>query len=101
MFLTHDYSINTAMVSLGQRIDRGDGELYLLNPISVGDDSFIGARASILGGTIGKNCIIGACAVVKGNIPDNSIAVGNPARIIGDTREYAKKHISLDDYFKE
>lgn len=39
--------------------------------------------------------------MVKGNIPDNSIAVGNPARIIGDTREYAKKHISLDDYFKE
>lgn len=54
MFLTHDYSINTAMVSLGQRIDRGDGELYLLNPISVGDDSFIGARASILGGDYWK-----------------------------------------------
>lgn len=47
----------------------------------------MGAGAIILPGTIiGKFCIIGAGAVVKGKIDDYSIMVGNPAKRIGDTR---------------
>lgn len=100
MLLTHDYSITTALASIGREaIQRHDGELYFLNKISIGDNCFIGARASLLPGTtVGNNCIIGACSVVKGNIPSNSIVVGNPAKIIGDTREYAKKHLENEDY---
>jgi acetyltransferase-like isoleucine patch superfamily enzyme len=51
--------------------------------IEIGDDSWIGANAVITAGSkIGKHCVIGAGAVVTGIIPDYSIAVGNPARII-------------------
>lgn len=45
-------------------------------------DSIIFAGACVLGGvTIGKNCIVGANAVVLNDVPDNCIAVGVPAVI--------------------
>lgn len=48
----------------------------------------IGSNATILGGvTVGKNSIIGAGAVVTQDVPDHAIAVGAPARVIGDVRE--------------
>jgi len=51
--------------------------------VSVGDESWIGNNVSILPGvSIGKHCVIGANSVVTHNIPDYSIAVGNPAKII-------------------
>ena len=50
--------------------------------IHIGNDVFIGARAMILKGvSIGDKCIVGAGAVVTKNMPNGSIAVGNPARI--------------------
>lgn len=102
MILTHDYSITTAMSSLGINIDRNQGELFFKKDVIVGDNTFIGARASLLpGATIGKNCIIGACSVVKGSIPDDSIVIGNPTRIIGSTISFARKHQELKDYFIE
>jgi len=52
------------------------------SPIEIGAYSFIGAGVKILKGVkIGRNCIIGAGAVVNDNIPDESIAVGIPAII--------------------
>lgn len=49
----------------------------------VGKNSFLGINSSVLQGTnIGKNVIIGAGSVVINDIPDNVVAVGNPARII-------------------
>jgi acetyltransferase-like isoleucine patch superfamily enzyme len=51
--------------------------------IEIGDNSWIGANAVITAGSkIGKHCVIGAGAVVTGIVPDYSIAVGNPARIV-------------------
>lgn len=43
------------------------------------------------GVNIGKRCIIGSGAVVTKDVPDNSIAVGVPAKIIATTDIYAKK----------
>lgn len=55
----------------------------LCGNVTVGEGSQIGAGATIIPGiTIGKNVIIGAGAVVIRNIPDNTIAVGNPAKPI-------------------
>lgn len=102
MLLIHDYSLTNAFCAMNNTtIKRHKGEVYLLGNIEIGENSFIGARASILPGTtIGKNCIIGACTVVKGDIPDNSICIGNPCKIIGSTVEYAKKHLRLKDYLE-
>lgn len=52
-------------------------------PVSIGDGCWIGEKACILPGVkIGKKCIIGANSVVTKSIPDYSIAVGNPAKVI-------------------
>lgn len=51
--------------------------------ITISDDCWIGGNSIILPGiTIGKGCVIGAGSVVTKNIPDNSVAVGNPAKVI-------------------
>lgn len=95
MLLVHDYSLGGVMKSLNIKFE-GDGENipHFKEKISIGDGTFIGARCSILPGTtIGKGCIIGACSTVKGNIPDYSIVVVNPAKVIADTREWIKNKI--------
>lgn len=52
-------------------------------PISIGDGSWIGIGSAILPNVkIGKNCVIGANSVVTKDIPDYSVAVGNPAKVI-------------------
>ena len=52
-------------------------------PISIGDDCWIGGNAIICPGvTIGNGCVIGAGSVVTKDIPDFSMAVGNPAKVI-------------------
>lgn len=52
-------------------------------PVKVEDNVWIGELVSILPGVIiGKNSIIGANSVVTKNIPPNSIAVGNPAKVV-------------------
>lgn len=52
-------------------------------PIHIKKNAWLGARVSVLPGvTIGENAIIGTGAVVTKDIPDNCIAVGNPARVI-------------------
>lgn len=99
MILTHDYSIARALQAIGMAGWTGADTPHHEAAVTIGGNSFIGARASLLpGATIGTNCIIGACAVVKGNVPDNSIVVGNPARIIGDTLEWARRQADSDDY---
>lgn len=51
--------------------------------ISIGNDCWIGGNSIILPGiTIGNGCVIGAGSVLTKDIPDNSLAVGNPAKVI-------------------
>ncbi len=53
-------------------------------PVRIGDHVFIGANATILmGTTIGDRAVIGAGAVVTGNVEANAIVAGVPARRIG------------------
>lgn len=53
-------------------------------PITIGDDCWIGRRSIILPGvTIGKGTIIGAGSIVTKSFPEYSIIGGNPAKIIG------------------
>jgi acetyltransferase-like isoleucine patch superfamily enzyme len=56
-------------------------------PIVIEDDVFIGMNCLILKGvTLGVGCVIGAGSVVTRNVPPSTIAVGNPAKIIGPVR---------------
>lgn len=60
--------------------------------VKIGNDVFIGASTIVLPGvTIGNRVVIGAGSVVTKNIPDNSVAVGNPARVICTVDEYLDK----------
>jgi virginiamycin A acetyltransferase len=54
-------------------------------PVTIGRDSWIGEHATVAA-SVGKHCIIGAGSVVLKAIPDYSIAVGVPARVIRDRR---------------
>ena len=52
-------------------------------PVTIGDQSYIYNNSVILPGTrIGKHCVIGANSLVNSEIPDYSVAVGNPAKVI-------------------
>jgi maltose O-acetyltransferase len=52
-------------------------------PIKIGNDCWIGGNTVILPGiTIGNGCTIGAGSVVTKDIPENSLAVGNPAKVV-------------------
>ncbi|MFB5193650.1 acyltransferase [Neobacillus sp. KR4-4] len=93
LILTHDFSNLRAISSIGSR---GKGK-RILKPVEIGNNCFIGARTIILPGTkIGSNTIVGAGSVVKGNIPDGVVIVGNPAQIIKTTREYAEGYLKRE-----
>jgi acetyltransferase-like isoleucine patch superfamily enzyme len=52
-------------------------------PVSIGRNTWLGENAVVLPGvTIGQHCVIGANAVVNTSIPDFSVAVGAPARVV-------------------
>ena len=99
VFLTHDYSAVTILRGKNNELTGGvieNNDMALQKkPIFIGKNTFIGVRATILLGThIGNNCIIGAGCVVKGNIPDDSIVIGNPARIIKNTNDWIQKFVN-------
>lgn len=73
----------------------------LFGQIVIGDNVHIGTNAVIMPGvTIGSNCIIGCGAIVTKDIPDNSVAVGVPARVIETVEEYKTKHMQDFDETK-
>lgn len=58
-------------------------ELIKKGKVVIGHNCWIGAGASIIGNVnIGNGVVIGAGALITKNIPDNSVVVGNPQRII-------------------
>lgn len=74
-------------------------------PVTVGSHSWIGGDVVITPGvTIGENCVIGAGSVVTKDIPDNSIAVGNPCKVIRQINDKDREYINsliLDDKTKD
>ena len=63
-------------------------DLEITKPIVIGNNVYIGNNVIILPGVnVGNNVIIGAGAVVSKDIPDNSVAVGVPARVIKTASE--------------
>jgi carbonic anhydrase/acetyltransferase-like protein (isoleucine patch superfamily) len=65
-------------------------------PVVIGDGCYVGAGAIILPGTrIGEGAVIGAGSLVRGEIPAGAVAVGNPARVIGQASELRDRHLRL------
>lgn len=64
-----------------------------IGKVIIGNNVFIGAGVIILPGVkIGDNCVIGAGSIVRDSIPDNSLAVGNPAKVVTTYENYIKKN---------
>ena len=81
IILAHDASMNRHMkhVEIGKVI--------------IGNKTFVGVNSVILPNVqIGNNVIIGAGSVVTHNIPNNSVAVGCPARVIKKTEQTIQAH---------
>ncbi|GED98357.1 putative acetyltransferase [Gordonia crocea] len=57
-------------------------------PVRIGPDTWVAAKVSVLRNTVvGRGCVLGSHAVVKGEIPDFSIAVGAPARVVKNRKD--------------
>ena len=57
--------------------------IEMAKPIKVGNNVWFGGNVTVLPGvTIGDNCVVGAGSVVVKDIPANSVAVGNPCKLI-------------------
>lgn len=70
------YRFNDGAPVTKQAMDEGD--------VVIGNDVWLGTRAVVLPGTrIGDGAVIGAGALVRGEIPPFAIAVGQPARVVG------------------
>lgn len=76
---------------------------YTRGSVRIGAYSFIGAGSIVLPGvTIGKGCLIGAGTLVNKDIPDYSIAVGNPAKVVGSTKNLDKPFLdnkTIQDFY--
>lgn len=86
--LTHDFS--TARVDKALATRQGDStgqrqrhERKKVAGVSIGDNSFVGAFSILMpGSAIGRDCIIGAGSVVRGEVPDGSVVIGNPGQVV-------------------
>jgi len=78
------------------------GHCAIVHGATIGDEVIIGMNASVLSGAvIGSGCIIGANALVTPGmkIPDNSLAVGVPAKIIKEDEELREMALENADHY--
>ena len=84
-FITHDGSTCLVKNAEGQRYQR-------FAPIQVGSHVFIGVNTIVMPGvTIGSKVVIGAGSVVTKDIPDDSVAVGAPAKVVSSFADFQAK----------
>jgi acetyltransferase-like isoleucine patch superfamily enzyme len=71
---------------------------YIRGSVFIGKYTFIGPHSVIMPNTkIGKGCLVSAYSYVKGEFPDFSIISGNPAKVIGDTRQLDSKYLDENE----
>jgi acetyltransferase-like isoleucine patch superfamily enzyme len=99
-FATMSFSTEPYLIEIGNHVSIAGGTVLITHDgaiwcfrgelpdadifgkIKIGNNVFIGSNCTILPNTvIGNNCIVGAGCVVRGVFPDNSVIVGNPAKV--------------------
>lgn len=83
----HDFSTSDTPIRL-QKISR--------RIVGIGENSWIGNGAIIMA-NVGRECVVGAGSIVTKDIPDNSVAVGNPARVIKERIKGSTNYCELQD----
>ncbi|MBN1645260.1 acyltransferase [Candidatus Woesearchaeota archaeon] len=83
----HIYTHSSAKRCVANKKFNEDGTINRViiesKPVKIGDNTFIGANSTIMMGVkIGKQCIIGSGSVVTKDIPDSSVAMGIPAKVV-------------------
>lgn len=99
-FVTHDITNRMLNLNNSAKAQAGDNIFHeKLGCIDIGDNVFVGSGTRILYNVrIGSNVVIGSGSIVNRDIPDNSIAAGVPARIIGTFEDFVRKQIEEDSY---
>ena len=94
-------SIGNKVTLTGVKILTHDGSTQIpfgvsrVGKVTIGDEVFVGHGTIILPNVrIGSRVVVGAGSVVTKDIPDNSVAAGNPAKVIGSYDDFLKKHSS-------
>ncbi|MCX6231079.1 MAG: acyltransferase [Bacteroidetes bacterium] len=103
----YTHSSQNSIRLLGKKfieIEAKDRIGYIIEKVEIGEYVFIGTSCVILPGTkIGKGAIVGAGSVVKGEFPDFAVIVGNPAKVVGDSRKadevYFDNQLVKEHYF--
>jgi maltose O-acetyltransferase len=92
-------SIGNRVTLTGVKILTHDGSTQIpfgvsrVGKVTIGDEVFVGYGTIILPNVrIGSRVVVGAGSVVTRDIPDNSVAAGNPAKVIGTYDDFLKKH---------
>lgn len=84
-------------VKIGENVTVGHSAI--VHGCTVGDETLVGMGSIILNGAVvGKNCIIGAGALVTQNvvIPDHSLVIGNPAKVVRQVTSQEIEDIMLN-----
>jgi len=100
-FATMSFSTEPYLIEIGNHVAIAGGTLLITHDgaiwcfreeirnadifgkIKIGNNVFIGSNCTILPNTvIGNNCIVGAGSIVRGTFADNSVIIGNPAKVV-------------------
>lgn len=68
--------------------------ISLKRSVRIGCGTWIGENACIIGANVGRNCVVGANSVVTHDVPDYSVVVGAPAKVIRQFDQSAQKWVS-------
>ena len=99
---------SVTIATVGHPINPNYREYMYCDPVVIEDNCWIGANVTITPGVkIGENSVIGAGSVVTKDIPANSIAVGNPCKVLREISEddmnyyYKDREITQEDLDEE
>ena len=95
VLIAPNVSIITAIHTLESELRRY--EMQYVRDVHIGENTWLSSGVIVCPGVrIGKNCVIGAGSIVTRDIPDNSLAFGNPCRVIREINENDKKYYYHD-----